>query len=130
MREGQEGSSSIFKGKWGEGVALRYLQKKGCRVLEKNWRSRWGEIDLIVERGKILIFVEVKFRHSRTYGRGAESIHPLKQQRLVRTALHYLQQHRKKDCEILLAALIIEGTPPNSTIEYFEFPLDLPARYY
>ena len=60
------------------------------RVLERRFRLRIGEIDLIAERGELLVFVEVKARRGTTAGRPAEAVTPAKQRRLARVALAYL----------------------------------------
>lgn len=80
-------------GNWGEEQAAKFLKKKGCRVLARNWRCRLGEIDLIVEDGSCLCFVEVKLRKSDAYGRGAEFVDWRKQQRLRTAAQLYLTEH-------------------------------------
>lgn len=80
-------------GHWGEEQAAKFLKKKGCRVLARNWRCRLGEIDLIVEDGSCLCFVEVKLRKSDAYGRAAEFVDWRKQQRLRATAQLYLEEH-------------------------------------
>lgn len=77
----------------GEDIACEYLEKQGYRLIERNFRTRTGEIDLIMSQGPFLIFVEVKTRRSSLYGDGRESITRQKQTRIKTTALHYLQNH-------------------------------------
>ena len=74
----------------GEREAARYLRKRGMRIIERNYRTAQGEIDLIVRDGDTLVFVEVK---SRRAGQPAEAVTPAKQQRLTLAALHYLRRH-------------------------------------
>ncbi|MDA0734094.1 MAG: YraN family protein [Chloroflexi bacterium] len=78
-------------GNWGEGLARRMLQGKGYAVLATNYRSRWGEIDIVAQEGNELVFVEVRTRSSSVYGTPEESVTEAKVQRLVATAQDYLQ---------------------------------------
>ncbi len=78
-------------GKAGEEAARGYLQRKGYRVVELNYRSPYGEIDLIAFQGSIPVFVEVRTRTSASFGPPAESITAEKLERLKKTALHFMQ---------------------------------------
>ena len=81
------------KGAWGEACAAAYLQKKGYRIVAKNFRTRYGELDLIATKGKYLVFVEVKTRKNDCFGAAREFITPAKQQRLILTAELWLQRY-------------------------------------
>ena len=81
-----------FKGLQGEDLACEYLQKKGMVLLKRRYRSLYGEIDLIVEDGDTLVFVEVKTRSHGGEGAGLLSITPLKQKRLAITASLYMAE--------------------------------------
>jgi len=70
--------------------AAEYLQQQGLKPVTQNYRSRCGEIDLIMQDGVTLVFVEVRQRSSARFGGAAASIDHHKQQRLIRTAQHYL----------------------------------------
>ncbi len=72
--------------------ALNFLLKQGAILLHKSYRSRYGEIDLIVSIGNTLIFVEVRARSSTYFGGAAYSITEKKQQKIIHTAHVYLQQ--------------------------------------
>ena len=73
-----------------EHVAAQYLQQNGLRLVEANFRCRFGEIDLILREGETLIFAEVRQRSSGDFGGAAASIDAHKQRRLILTAQHYL----------------------------------------
>ncbi len=73
-----------------EQQAARYLQQQGLKPVAQNYRSRFGEIDLIMQDGATLVFVEVRLRRSANFGGAAASIDAHKQQRLIRTAQQYL----------------------------------------
>jgi putative endonuclease len=70
--------------------AERYLQSQGLGLIERNYRSRFGEIDLIMRDGTSLVFVEVRMRRNKDFGGAAASIDVRKQQRIIRTAHQYL----------------------------------------
>ena len=70
--------------------AARYLQQQGLKPVAQNYRSRFGEIDLIMQDGATLVFVEVRLRRSADFGGAAASIDARKQQRIIRTAQQYL----------------------------------------
>ena len=80
-------------GAWGEEKAARFLTERGYTVLERNFHSRYGEIDLIAEDGEFLVFVEVKLRASVSHGLPEETVTPRKQEKLRLTAETYLQTH-------------------------------------
>jgi putative endonuclease len=61
------------------------------RLVERNYRCRLGELDLVMRDGEVLVFVEVRYRRSRAFGGGAESVGTVKQGRLIAAAQHYLQ---------------------------------------
>ena len=77
-------------GAWGEALAAEYLRKKKYRLVASGYRSRFGEIDLIVENRKYLVFVEVKLRKSDGFAGAAEFVDQHKQNRLRTTASMYL----------------------------------------
>lgn len=74
--------------------AARWLSEKGFVILERNYRCRQGEIDLIARDGRYLVFVEVKYRSGECAGHPAEAVHAQKQYRISRTALYYCYTHR------------------------------------
>lgn len=80
-------------GQRAEDAALAYLSERGLRVVERNFRCRAGEIDLIMRDGACLVFVEVRYRRSDRYGSPAESVAARKQARLLAAAQYYLQTH-------------------------------------
>ena len=73
-----------------EQLAADYLQRQGLRLITKNYRSRFGEIDLILYDGKVLVFVEVRLRRNADFGGAAASIDARKQTKLITTAQQYL----------------------------------------
>ena len=76
----------------GEDVAGQYLRKRGLKILCRQFRSKWGEIDLICRDGKTIVFVEVKTRRSDASGQPYDAVTPDKQAKLTRMALAYLKK--------------------------------------
>ena len=83
-------------GAWGEEQAAACLKRQGFFLIARNYHSRYGEIDLIMENDEYLIFVEVKLRKNDRYGTPAEAVTFKKQERLRNTALLYLQAHETR----------------------------------
>ena len=77
----------------GEKLAAEYLQQKGYRILEQNWRSGRLEIDIIAEQNNILVFVEVKTRSTDYYGYPEESVTDTKQEHILKAAEDYVILH-------------------------------------
>lgn len=82
--------TSRERGIWGEDEACRYLQSKGFSVLERNYHSRFGEIDIIADDCGCLVFVEVKTRKSKSYGYACEYVTESKMKKIILTAEAYL----------------------------------------
>ena len=80
-------------GAWGESLAAEYLRKKRYKLLAAGYRSRFGEIDLIVSDRKFLVFVEVKLRKSSQFAKALEYVDRRKQDRIRTTAQMYLAQN-------------------------------------
>ena len=78
------------QGALAEDAAAEFLSTRGLRMVTRNYRCRFGEIDLIMRDGTALVFVEVRYRRSRSYGGAGESITGAKREKLLRTAKHYL----------------------------------------
>jgi putative endonuclease len=79
-------------GNYGEDIACEYLKTQGYKILERNYRIRGGEIDIVAKEGEYLVFVEVKARLSHAYGLPSESITPWKIKYLLKTALFFVQK--------------------------------------
>ena len=82
------------RGEPAENLAAAFLERRGLTILERNYRCRFGEIDIVARRGALLVFVEVRARRSEAFGGAAGSITAAKRRRLVATARHYLATRR------------------------------------
>ncbi len=81
-------------GKEGEAFAVQYLKKKGYRILESNYQTPIGEIDIVARDRDTIVFVEVKTRQSLLYGYPSEAVTWRKRERLKKLALYYLKVHK------------------------------------
>lgn len=95
------------KGMHYEHLALKYLKKQGLTLVTKNFSSRYGEIDLIMQDKNTLVFVEVRYRKGNNYGSAAESVSVPKQQKIILCAQHYLNQTQlwHLDCRFDIVAI-------------------------
>jgi putative endonuclease len=78
-------------GEKGESLAVRYLKKRGYKILEQNYRTALGEIDIIAKENKTIVFVEVKSRKSIRFGNPKLAVNPKKQRKISMVALQYLK---------------------------------------
>lgn len=86
-------SKSNLTGAWGEALAAEYLRKKNYKILDCNYRSRFGEIDLVAEDRRYLVFVEVKLRRNDAFAQAREFVNWRKQDRIRVTASIYLERY-------------------------------------
>lgn len=94
-------------GSWGEVIAEKYLKKKGYLILERNFRCRLGEIDIIARDGAELVFIEVKTRQNESYGLPCEAITAEKVRHMKRTAVYYMTIYAAEHNEARLDAIEI-----------------------
>lgn len=98
-------SSTIKKGKLGEAVCAKYLQKLEYKILYKNWYCRWGEIDLITGLNGKLVFVEVKSVTNTAYCKPVELFSKNKQRKLLRTIYNFLSLYKVKNWQLDLVCV-------------------------
>jgi putative endonuclease len=101
-----------------EQLACDYLTTHGLQLLTRNFHCRRGEIDLVLRHGDSLVFVEVRYRRYRAYGRAAETVSPDKQRRIIRCAQYYLTRHRRWNTAVRFDVVGIEGEPGEPKIEW------------
>ncbi|MBI4583094.1 MAG: YraN family protein [Planctomycetes bacterium] len=95
-------------GRWGERQAARFLSRQGLAILERNFRVRSGEVDLVALDRNALVFVEVKAVSPRSRSRGFDRLTPAKKRRLRRATRAYLARHRGKAERWRFDAVIID----------------------
>ena len=111
----------------GEEVAVKYLERKGFRILERNYLRKWGEIDIIAEKGQLLSFIEVKSvsreSGSRETYRPEENVHPAKLKRLHRAIQTYLLDRKVPDSRewrVDVACVYLDFSTRKAKVEMLE----------
>ena len=112
---------SRASGTWGEAQVANYLRNKGYQLLAHSYHCRFGEIDLIAKKGKVLCFVEVKTRSNLDYGLPRDYVTAGKQEKLRKTAAMYLSTH-ELDCPTRfdVAEVYTDKEHTSVRIEYIE----------
>lgn len=83
-------------GNYGEEIAAKMMTEKGCIILQRNFRCRFGEIDIVARDGDTIIFVEVKTRRNKRFGEAEEAVDYRKQKKIRQVAEYYLMMNRSK----------------------------------
>ncbi|MFH1201542.1 MAG: YraN family protein [Candidatus Omnitrophota bacterium] len=102
----------LFIGKTGEDIAVEFLKKQGYKIIQRNFKSKLGELDIIASDKDTICFIEVKTRTSLEKGSGFESITRTKQHKLSKSALSYLKTHNllNKPARFDVASILLEGS--------------------
>jgi putative endonuclease len=99
-------------GKSGEDLAAEMLERAGYAIVDRRYRSRHGEIDIIARDGEVLVFVEVRRRTAADCGGAAESVTPAKQRKVIRMAVDYLARAELWDkCAVRFDVVAIDDQP-------------------
>ncbi len=101
-------------GKDGEDLACRELERRGYAILERRYRSQYGEIDIVARHKEVTVFVEVKARGGGEFGGGAAAVTPAKQRTITRVALDYVARRRLFDRPCRFDVVVVDtssGTP-------------------
>ena len=105
--------TTTTRGREAEAAAARHLERHGLRVVERNFRIRGGEIDLICRDGRTLVFVEVRLRRNAAYGGAAASVTPTKQRRIILAAQHYLMTHSLANSDCRFDCVLLNDVSAN-----------------
>jgi putative endonuclease len=105
-------------GEAAEQRALAFLQERGLRLIEANYYCRQGEVDLIMEEGEDLVFVEVRYRADTRFSHPFETIGPEKQRRIAAAARHYLAARAVEDRSIRFDTVAVIGPGERPAIEH------------
>ncbi len=104
----------------GEDLAARFLSKQGYRILERNYRTPLGELDLVARHRDCLVFIEVKTRRTARFGAPQEAVHPAKQEKLRTLAEYYLQQQGLEDAAVRFDVVAVRLTAHGPEIELIQ----------
>lgn len=95
-------------GRKGEEIAVSYLHSQNFEILERNFTTRWGEVNIIAKDGTDIVFIEVKTRLKNAFGEPSEAVDWRKRKRIIKTALFYLARHFHKESNYRFDVLTIE----------------------
>jgi len=112
-------------GKRGEELALRFLKKKGYKIVERNYICKMGEMDIIAQEKDTLVFVEVKTRTSTAFGPPQLAVNSAKQMQLSKVALNFLKEKRLEDIKARFDVVAIVLRPSGEEIELIKDAFDL-----
>ena len=107
-------------GQKGEDLAAQYLRAQGYKIVMANFRIREGEVDLVVQKNGVLVFVEVKSRHSECFGGPLEAVNKIKLQKLIKVALTYDREYNWNGPFRIDAIGINWNTCPGPKIEHLK----------
>lgn len=120
-------SSRLALGKRGEDLACHELQRRGYAILERRYRRRGGELDIIARDGATLVFVEVKARDGRSFGQAAEAVTAFKRRRIVQLAMAYVGEHRLFEWPCRFDVVAIHLDDGRTVIEVYQNAFDAGA---
>jgi putative endonuclease len=106
-------------GRWGEQTAAEYLEKQGYQILERNFRTQHGEVDIIARQENVLVFVEVKARSSNRFGYPEHSVTPRKKMHILSAAEKYILEHPEFQTW-RVDVIAVEGETGEAKIVHFE----------
>ena len=114
----------------GEELAAEYLTDRGYQILERNYRLRSGEIDLIVKQGKRIVFVEVKTRRTLKFGVPQAAVTSAKQKQISKLALSYLQANNLLDvpCRFDVVAVFLSSKSTPTKLEHIQNAFEFVAE--
>lgn len=123
----REAPNHLQTGRAAEDAALAYLGMNGLQLVERNYRTPLGEIDLVMKStvDKTLVFVEVRYRRHQQFGSAAESVDRRKQKKLVAAAEHFLQHHKSyAQLPCRFDVVSFSGDVGNSSLQWYPNAFD------
>ena len=118
-RQGVVSHNQSF-GVWGEDLVAEWYVKRGYDIVERNWRCRQGEIDIIASRDSVLVICEVKTRATADFGSPALAVDANKQQRLRRLAAHWLSENPTTRASVRFDVAAVVGPKEDVSLEVIE----------
>jgi len=111
-------------GREGEQIAANYLERQGFQIVAQNFRTRWGELDIVAKKGGEYYFVEVKTRQSLTHGHPTEQLTAYRLQRFQKMTLYYAQKHHLLNQKLHCSLLGIDFSQGNPQISWLRDIID------
>ena len=115
----------------GEKLAARFLKRKGYKIIQRNYRCKLGEVDIVAEQDKTLVFVEVRTQQTEKFGPPQYSINSAKRSHISRVALFYIKEKRlvEQSCRFDVIAITFPSGSRKPNIEHIENAFELSRRY-
>ena len=120
-----KGSGRIRTGKKGEDIAVVYLKSAGYRIVERNYKCLFGEIDIVAKDGDTVVFVEVKSRKSEEFGDPQVAVGLEKQKKISKISLKYLEEKHLYPCNARFDVVAIKMLPSGNKVELIQNAFEL-----
>ncbi len=114
------GREKIGVGRLGEKIALGFLARKGYKILKKNYRTFFGEIDAIARKDGFMVFIEIKTRSSPSLGPPYLSVTPVKQRHIIKNALFYLKRYSLMESNWRIDVVSVKLNPVRNSSNLFQ----------
>jgi putative endonuclease len=111
-------------GKSGEELACTELQRRGYAILDRRYRTRFGEIDIVARDGDVTVFIEVKARAGRTFGDGAAAVTTWKQRRVAQMAVDYVARHGLHDRPCRFDVVVVDFVGGQPRVQVYAHAFD------
>ena len=112
-------------GKIGEDIAIDFLKKKGYKIIERNYRCVFGEVDIVARDRNDIVFVEVKSRRSEYFGDPTDAVDFNKQKKISKIALNYMNEKRLDNHDARFDVIAIKLSPNGNTVKLIENAFDV-----
>ena len=119
------GLGRIRTGKKGEDIAVAYLKSAGYRIIERNYKCLFGEIDIVAKDGNTVVFVEVKSRKSEEFGDPQVAVGLEKQKKISKISLNYLEEKKIYPCNARFDVVAIKMLPSGNKVELIQNAFEL-----
>lgn len=108
-------------GDLGEEIAREYLEKKGYKILDQNYKNKIGELDIVAKDGSVFVFVEVKTKTSERFGKPEEMVNFWKQKKLLAVSKFYVLENKLEGKEVRIDVVTVNFDDPDEVrVEHFE----------
>ena len=115
----------------GEKLAIRFLKRKGYRIIQRNYKCKLGEIDIVARQDGTIIFVEVKTRQTEEFGAPQYAVNASKRKQISKVALSYIRNNKlaEQSCRFDVIAITLTSESRKPVIEHIENAFELSRRY-